>query len=186
LYKLYLKMNKSNIILVGCMGAGKTAVGRLVAGRLNLGFLDTDGLIERKAGKTISAIFAGDGEESFRRLEYELVKKLAPTQNSVIATGGGMVVDPANLRRLKELGQMVYLKTSPGELYRRIRNDNARPLLHSADPDQQLKCLEGLLESREIFYAQADYLVDTSDKTVLETAQAIINWWENRQNAGKS
>jgi len=170
----------ANLILLGFMGAGKSVVGQRLAQRLGYRFLDTDKRIEAKAEKSISQIFAEYGELHFRRLERELVGKLTEINNAVIATGGGMAVDPDNLRRLKTLGRLVYLRAAAETILPRILNGHHRPLLFPTHPDRQLQKIKGLLIQREPYYNQADHIIDTSNLSVPETVGEVLKWWENR------
>lgn len=148
-----------NIVLIGLMGAGKSTVGRMLAEKFGLSFVDTDELIEQEAKISISKIFSLYGEIYFRELESQVIKRVSVQDSQVISTGGGVVENSENIVNLKRNGIVIYLKASPLELYRRIKQDESRPLLKSENP---LKTLEELLEKREPYYNQADYKIDTS------------------------
>src|SRR5258708_24341074 len=111
-----------NIALVGFMGTGKSSVGRLIAGQLRFNFLDTDEMIESRAGKTVSKIFAEDGEAAFRKLEREVVVELSSRTKTVIATGGGVAANESNLASLKEHALVVCLWASPEKIWERVRH----------------------------------------------------------------
>jgi shikimate kinase len=161
-----------NIALIGFMGTGKTSVGRFVAEQLHFTFLDTDELIVSRVGKPITEIFASQGEPTFRVLERKIVEELAGRTQTVISTGGGVPVNPANLASLKSHALVVCLWASPDKIWENVRGQAHRPLLH--DPDPQAKIRE-LLAAREPFYRQADVLVNTEMRSAREVAQQIIH-----------
>jgi shikimate kinase len=161
-----------NLALIGFMGAGKTSVGRLVAEQLHFDYLDTDDVIQSRTGRTITEIFATDGEPAFRKLEAELVGELAGRIKTVIATGGGLPVNPQNLAGLKTHALVVCLWASPEKIWERVKHQTHRPLLH--DPDPQKKIRE-LLAVREPFYRQADVLLNTELRSVREVAQQVVH-----------
>ncbi|MFS8120432.1 MAG: shikimate kinase [Microcoleus sp.] len=147
-----------NIYLVGMMGAGKTTVGRILARELKYRFFDTDELIVRVANQSIAEIFDREGEEVFRELETKVLRELSAYQNSVIATGGGIVTRSTNWGYL-HYGIVVWLDVSVDQLCDRLRSDTTRPLLR----DGELKSkLQNLLSERERFYTQADVRVGIS------------------------
>ncbi len=161
-----------NLALIGFMGAGKTSVGRLVAEQLHFEFVDTDELIQASTGRTITEIFSKDGEAAFRALEHQTVIEMARRTKTVISTGGGLPVNPANLASLKTHALVVCLWTSPEKIWERVHSQSHRPLLH--DPDPQKKIRE-LLAAREPFYKQADVLVNTDIRSVREAAQQVVH-----------
>jgi shikimate kinase len=161
-----------NIALIGFMGAGKSSVGHLVAEQLHFNYLDTDELIQSRAGRTISEIFKTDGEPAFRKMESELVKELATRTKTVIATGGGLPVNPENLAGLKTCALVVCLWASPETIWERVRHQAHRPLLHDPDPKKKIR---DLLAAREAFYKQADVLVNTELRSVREVAQQVVH-----------
>lgn len=161
-----------NLALIGFMGTGKTSVGRLVAEQLHFDFLDTDELITTSTGRSITDIFVKDGEPAFRALEHQMVLELARRHRTVISTGGGLPVNPANLESLKTHSLVVCLWSSPDKIWERVHNQSHRPLLH--DPDPQKKIRE-LLAVREPFYKQADVLLNTDIRSVREAAQQVVH-----------
>lgn len=138
------------------MGAGKTTVGRQLAKRLSRPFFDSDHEIVERTGVPIPTIFEIEGEEGFRRREAQTIHDLTASDNIVLATGGGVVINPENRRRLHETGWVVYLNVAPALLYERTRHDRNRPLLHVEDP---LAKLEELHSIRDPLYREAAHLV---------------------------
>ncbi|HXG47731.1 MAG TPA: shikimate kinase [Methylomirabilota bacterium] len=161
-----------NIALIGFMGTGKTATGRLVAAQLRFEFVDTDELIERRAGKTITRVFAEDGEPAFREMERQVVAELASRRHVVIATGGGLGANPANLASLKTHALVVCLWATPEGIWRRVNGQSHRPLLSGPDPMARIRAL---LAERTPVYRQADVLVNAEHRSVREVAQHVIH-----------
>ena len=161
-----------NIALIGFMGTGKTSVGRLVADQLHFDYLDTDELIQAQTGRSITDIFAKDGEPAFRALEQKVVEELASRKNTVIATGGGLPVNPKNLASLKSHALVVSLWSSPEKIWERVRHQSHRPLLQDKNPQAKIR---ELLTAREPFYKQADVLLNTELRSVREVAQQIVH-----------
>ena len=161
-----------NLALIGFMGAGKTSVGRFAAEQLHFEYLDTDDLIVSRTGRSIAEIFKTDGEPAFRALERQAVEQLASLTNTVIATGGGLPVNPANLASLKTHSLVVCLWASPEKIWERVKNQTHRPLLHDHDPQKKIR---DLLASREQFYKQADVLVNTDIRSAREVAQHVVH-----------
>ena len=138
------------------MGAGKTTVGRQLAKRLARPFYDSDHEIVERTGVPIPTIFEIEGEEGFRRREVQTIHELTATDNIVMATGGGVVLNAENRSRLHETGWVVYLNVPPAMLHERTRHDRNRPLLHVADP---LAKLEELHAIRDPLYREAAHMV---------------------------
>jgi shikimate kinase len=161
-----------NLALVGFMGTGKSSVGRLAAAHIHFKFVDTDELIESRAGKTISEIFTQAGETSFRELEDHIVSELSQAQKTVIATGGGLAANDANLASLKNHALVICLWASPEVIWDRVRTQIHRPLLQDPDP---LGKIRQLLAAREPFYKQADVLVNTEMRSIKEVAQHVLH-----------
>ena len=150
------------------MGTGKTVVGKLLATRLHKQFIDIDVFIEKKTGKSISKIFEEGGETRFRETESAAIKEIAGKNGAVISCGGGSVVNPINVLRLKEKGVIVLLTASLETIRRRIAGTCTRPLFDSGD-------ISSLLKARETVYTSAaDLIVDTSELTVHEVVTAIV------------
>lgn len=160
------------------MGTGKTSVGHLLARILHFRLVDTDVLIERRTGKKISAIFAEEGEARFREHEYAVVEDLARYRRTVIAAGGGLVTNPANLASLKTHALVVCLWAAPEVIWRRVRHQAHRPLLNTPDP---LATIRQLLAEREGFYRQADVLIGTDIRSVKEVALQVAHQFRAAQ-----
>jgi shikimate kinase len=164
--------NAGNIYLVGMMGAGKTTVGRLLARRLKLRFIDADQELERRCGVKIPLIFEIEGEAGFRAREAQVLSDLVALDGVVLATGGGVVLLEENRRRLAARGTVVYLRATPEDLHERIRQDRNRPLLATGDPFTRLRELHA---QRDALYREvADLVVDTGKQTVLALARELI------------
>ena len=161
-----------NLILTGFMGTGKTVVGRDVAQRLSLPFLDLDVEIEARAGKSIARIFAEDGEAHFREMEAALCQELGRQRGLVIATGGGALLDPGSRAALMGSGTVVCLTCDPDEIVRRLDGDAYadRPLLSGADPHGEI---QRLLEVRRQAYSSIPWQVDTTGLSVAEIAEQV-------------
>lgn len=168
---------KTNLILVGLMGSGKTTIGRLVADRLGWDLIDTDRLIVDRTGTPIPVLFQEKGEPFFRRLEKEVLLELKDRERMVVATGGGTVLAAENRRLLKETGLVIYLKTAPAVLAARVGRGEGRPLLMGRDP---VPALTALLAEREAYYHQADLVVVTDGRTPHQVAAEIITRAEGR------
>ena len=161
-----------NLFLVGLMGAGKSTVGRLLARRLKRSFYDSDHEIERRCGVGIPVIFDIEGERGFRAREAQVIAELAALDGIVLATGGGVVLDAENRRRLAARGTVVYLHARPIDLYERVRHDRNRPLLASADP---LIKLEELYAQRDPLYREvADLVVNTGKQSAPALARELL------------
>lgn len=140
------------------MGAGKTTLGKALAARLGMAFVDTDRVIEERTGVSIPTVFEIEGEEGFRRREAQVVADIAETGGRVVATGGGIVLRPENRERLAASGFVVYLNVPPHLLWERTRHDRNRPLLQVANPLQKLR---ELFQARDPYYREvADLVVD--------------------------
>jgi len=162
-----------NIVLTGPMGSGKTSVGRLLAQGLNCEFIDLDALIVDRAGKSINAIFADDGEPAFRGLEQQQLADLVGRERIVLSTGGGAVIDPENRRLMRLIGPVVNLTASLDVLAARLAACNDRPLLQGEEAERLAK-LERLLEEREQYYADSDIRIDTAGKSVEDVAAEVL------------
>lgn len=160
-----------NICLIGFMGVGKSTVGQMVAGQLGFEFLDTDAQIERSTGKSISRIFAEDGEPHFRACEAQVVEQLSGRSRLVIASGGGLAANPAHLASLQRHSLVIWLWASPEAIWERVRHQHHRPLLRTEDPQARIR---GLLAEREPVYRRADVLLNTDVRSPRELAHSIV------------
>ena len=162
----------SNIVLVGFMGTGKSAVGKMLARRLSRPFLDLDRQIEKETGRSVQQLFAQEGEAAFRAREAKIVQAAAALKEHVIATGGGVMCDEKNVQALKGSGVLVCLAASADAILERTAATlPARPLLAGADPKQKI---EELLKLRSSYYAQAEFTIDTTNRTLQEVTEEIL------------
>jgi len=160
-----------NIVLVGFMGTGKTCVGKAIADRLKMTFVDMDDIIEEREGKPIPRIFAEDGERHFRSLERKLVTELSSETGRVIATGGGIVLNPDNTRDFARTGLVACLSATPEAILDRVAQDTNRPLLAVND---KMKKIVDLLELRRSFYEAIPHQINTTALSIQEVADKII------------
>ncbi len=154
------------------MGTGKTEVGRILAKKLGYIFVDVDHEIEKGQKMTVAEIFRLRGEDAFRDLESDVIKRVSEMDKVVIATGGGAVLRQENRESLRKKGIVVCLTAAPETLLKRTRSSRERPLLHVEDPLQRIK---ELLDFRRPYYEKADIIVDTEGKSPFETAEEIRN-----------
>ena len=162
------------------MGTGKSSVGRLAADILRFTFLDTDFVIESRAGMSVSDIFEKQGEPAFRNWEHRVVQELTRRTKTVIATGGGLPVNEENLSSLKTHALVVCLWASAEAVYERVKAHSHRPLLNNDDPLTKIK---QLLAVREPFYRQADVLINTELRSVREVAMQVVHQFHMAQSA---
>jgi shikimate kinase len=171
-------------VLIGLMGAGKTAVGRRLANRLELPFTDADNEIELAAGQTVSEIFAEHGEPYFRQGESRVIARLLQGGPQVLATGGGAYMDAGTRANIKAHGISIWLKAELPVLLHRVRRRDNRPLLASDDPD---KVMRELMEKRYPIYAEADITVESRDVAhdliVGDVVEALVRWLDKEAKA---
>ncbi|MGV8939147.1 MAG: shikimate kinase [Allorhizobium sp.] len=153
-------LGRRNLVFVGLMGAGKSAIGRMVATQLGLPFIDTDNEIERVSRMTISELFAAYGEEEFRALETRVMKRLLRSGPRVISTGGGAFINAETRKQIERGGLSVWLKADLEVLWERVNKREHRPLLKTENPK---KTLEALLDKRAPIYALADLTIHSRD-----------------------
>lgn len=159
------------IILIGLPGSGKTTVGRQLAKRLQLPFVDVDHEIEKKIGCSIRDFFDREGEAAFRDMEQEVIGQVVLAQPSVLSTGGGAVLRPVNRDRLRSCGRVFYLRSSPEDIFRRVKHDRSRPLLQVSDP---LHKLRELFEQRDPLYREtAHFVIETGRPSVTTLVNMI-------------
>jgi shikimate kinase len=159
------------VFLVGPMGSGKSAVGRQLARRLGLAFIDSDEEIQARTGVDIPYIFEREGEAGFRHREAEVIDELTQRDDVLIATGGGAILDPASRARLRERGRVVYLRTSVDQQLARTRRSETRPLLNNPDPRGTLARLYAV---RAPLYAEvAEITVDTDGRKVKSVVEQV-------------
>lgn len=160
------------ISLVGLPGSGKSTVGRQLARRLQLPFFDSDHVIEERLGYSIREAFERHGEAYFRDMEEAVLDELSQSGHAVISTGGGAVLRPGTRHRLHGRGQVVYLNSSPDEIFRRLRHDVNRPLLQVADP---LTRLRDLYAARDPLYREtAHFVIETGRPSVATLVNMIV------------
>jgi shikimate kinase len=165
-----------NIFLIGLMGAGKTTVGKQLAKKLHLEFIDADHELETRTGVSIATIFELEGEAGFRCREAELIKELVDKPGIVLATGGGAILNNETRQRRHQKGVTIYLRARVEDLWKRTKKDRQRPLLQNTDP---LKKLQQLFIERDPFYQEtAHFAVDTGNHSVdklVTTIEKTIN-----------
>ena len=154
------------------MGAGKTTMGRQLAKRLNLEFIDSDHAIEDRTGADIPLIFEKEGEEGFRKREQAVIDELTQRKNLVLATGGGAVLNPENRKNLKSRGTVIYLHSDIKYLIDRTRHDKNRPLLQTADPAAKLR--ELLIVREPLYRETADIVINTGEKSIRSVINVIL------------
>ncbi len=164
---------KTNIALIGFMGAGKTEVGKIMAKKLGKQFVDLDTQIEQRVGKSVARIFGEDGEIAFREHEIEAAKEISQAENLVIACGGGIILNQISIERLKKQSIIIYLSAQPHLLLERTEGSGGlRPLLGKRG---QAATINELLKFRRPFYERAaDFKVDTSKLDIDAVVQKII------------
>ncbi|MGI5840121.1 MAG: shikimate kinase [bacterium] len=166
------KLFSYNIVLIGFMGAGKTTNGEALARMLAMDFADTDAIVQAKLGLPVTEVFARHGEVCFRTSEKEAVREVSCRENTIIACGGGAVLDKENVRNLRRNGRLIWLKAATPTVFGRVDGDGSRPLLKGKMNAEDIDCL---LRQREPYYqAAADITVTTDGKTVEEVCREII------------
>lgn len=160
------------VSLIGLPGSGKSTVGRQLARRLQLPFFDSDHVIEQRLGCSIREYFEREGEDRFRDLEASVIDELTQSPEGVLSTGGGVVLRPENRHHLHDRSKVIYLNSSPDELFRRLRHDKHRPLLQVADPLQRLRDLHA---QRDLLYRETAHIqVETGRPSVAALVNMIL------------
>jgi shikimate kinase len=163
---------KKNIVLIGFMASGKSTLGRVLQKELGWPLISTDEYIEEKEGRKIAQIFKDSGENHFRTLEHKAVAEVTQTEHPVIIDcGGGVILNPENIRLLKKTGTLFYLSCRPEIIDERIHLQPTRPLLDVPDPRAKI---EALLKERASLYSQADFTIDTSDGDMARVAREVF------------
>jgi len=160
------------VSLVGLPGCGKTTVGRQLARRLQLPFADSDHLIEVRLGCSIREFFESEGESRFREIESEVIGGLTQGPSCVLSTGGGAILRKENREFLRSAGQVVYLKSTPDELFRRLRHDSTRPLLRVDDPLARMR--ELYVERDPLYREVASFVMETGRPSVATLVNMIV------------
>ncbi|GFI61888.1 shikimate kinase 1 [Clostridiales bacterium] len=160
-----------NVVLVGFMGCGKTSIGKKLARLMNYEFVDMDIEIEKSSNMKITEIFEICGEEKFRKMETELCMELSERKDCVIATGGGVIKNEKNIELLRQNGIVIYLKASPEDIYRNLRNDCTRPLLAGGNKLEKIKTM--LAERRSLYEERSDISAEIGGMRASEAAEII-------------
>ena len=165
----------NNIILIGFMGTGKTAISKYLEEKFNMSAIDTDHLISTMEGISIAKIFENKGEAYFRKLETKALKELSTQSglsSTVISCGGGMALNPVNVKEMRKMGLVVLLKADPETIYSRVKDDNNRPLLKDS---LNIEFIEDMLKGRMPYYERAaDITIATDNKTLEEIVNEIV------------
>lgn len=160
-----------NMVLIGFMGSGKTAIGKYLADMIGYTLYDIDTIVEQEAGKTIIDIFSQDGEACFRSLERQVIDRISKSDHAVISCGGGSILDQSNVLHLKQKGKLIWLMAEPETLYKRIRYQVNRPLTINKNLDEIIE----MIKSRQPLYSKAaDYRLSVDSQSVNEIADNII------------
>lgn len=167
-----MQNSTNNIFLVGLMGSGKTTIGRSLAKKLNLRFLDADQEIETRTGASIPLIFEIEGEASFRQREADVIRDLTAQQGIVLATGGGAVLNETSRQLLRERGTVIYLRASVASILQRTSHDKNRPLLKTADPRAKIEALSR--ERAPLYQEVAHIIIETGRPNVHSVVQNIL------------
>lgn len=161
-----------SVSLVGLPGSGKSTVGRQLARRLAIPFFDSDHVIEQRLGCSIREYFEREGEERFRDIEQAVLEELTQGEACVLSTGGGSVLRAANRAHLHDRGRVVYLRSTPEEVFRRVRHDRNRPLLQVADPLQRLRDLYAVRDP--LYRETAHFVIETGRPSVATLVNMIV------------
>lgn len=166
-----MTLHRGNLFLVGLMGAGKSTLGRQIARRLGMPFLDADVELEQRLGVSIPTIFEIEGEQSFRDREEALIDELTQRTHIVLATGGGAVTRPRSRENLRDRGTVVYLHALPDTLYERVRHGRNRPMLKVDDPRARIAALYA--ERDPLYREVADHVIESERDRVLRFARSL-------------
>jgi shikimate kinase len=167
-----------NIYLVGFMGTGKSSAGRQLAKQKRWNFVDLDELIELKQKRRITDIFAKEGEPYFRKIEKKILKQVSTQDKFVVACGGGIVLDPDNIKLMKKTGAIICLGATCEVILKRVSAGTHRPILNVANPRERI---ELLLKMRAPYYLQADKTIDTSRSSIKQVVAKIVRSLADKQ-----
>ena len=160
-----------NIVLIGFMGSGKSTIAKVLAKELDMKVVDMDYEIEREEGRSISDIFAEEGETYFRDLETDYLERVQGKNNKILSTGGGVILRDENVKLLKHIGTVVFLQADVEHIYNNVKGNTDRPLLQVEDVKSEIR---NRLEAREPYYLKAaDVIIQTSRKSVRDIAGEI-------------
>ena len=162
--------NKLNITLCGMMGSGKSAIGKILANKLNYNFIDVYNIIENEAKKTIKKIFEEDGEEYFRDLEEKITLSILKNKETIVSLGGGAIINKKIRDSIKKNSYNIYLNVDVDILTKRLKNSKSRPLIYKKNLKKELI---NLISIREQFYRKADLIIK-NEKNIIETSENII------------
>ena len=166
-----MQLHRGNLFLVGMPGSGKSTLGRLLARRLDKPFYDADAELEKRLGVSIAVIFELEGEAGFRDRENAILGEFVASTHIILATGGGVVLRPANRELLKQHGTVLYLHATPATLWERTRRSKHRPLLQAPDPYERLN---ELYAARDALYREtADFVIESDQEQVIRLAQRL-------------
>ena len=171
---------KNNIILIGPMGSGKTSIGKKLSKMMKFDFIDTDHIIENRTGVDIPTIFEHEGEEGFRKRENSILRELSNIKNTVVGTGGGIIISHENRKIIKNLGFVVYLTASIKELTYRTEQDKSRPLINSTNTQE---VIANLIKERQEFYEKTSNIkISTDNYDTVKISKIIIKDYEKNNS----
>ena len=174
-------MEKKNYYLTGFMASGKSTIGPILANTLGWNFYDLDKEVEKQEGMKVIELFDKKGEDYFRTSETSILRTVSENQESIISLGGGAIASETNFRIIKSSGKIIYLKSSPEMAYKRLRFKIDRPAFifegeEVPSKEQFIERINNLLDSRKMYYEQADFVVDTDNQTVGKTVDIIAKY----------
>jgi len=174
-------MNNKIYYLTGFMAAGKSTIGPILANTLGWNFFDLDREIEKQEGMKIVELFEKKGEDYFRSIETDILKKLSKNEESIISLGGGAIASEVNFKIIKSSGKIIYLRSSPEMAYKRLRFKKDRPAfvfenVEVPTKEQFLERINQLLDSRKKYYEKCDFIVDTDNQSVGKTVDVIAKF----------
>ncbi|MEL0102742.1 MAG: shikimate kinase [Gammaproteobacteria bacterium] len=167
---------RNNIILIGPMGSGKTSIGKKLSKMMKFDFVDTDSIIEKKTGVDIPTIFEHEGEQGFRARETKILKEISNVNNTVIGTGGGIIISADNRRIIKNLGFVVHLTANIKELVYRTEHDKNRPLINNVDAENKITTL--LKERKDYYEKSSNVTISTDNYDTVKISRIIIKNFE--------